>query len=100
MDVSIISDMQFTLQCQSKADPTADVTWRPPRDQPIIRQDPGDQRVNGYSVVGSDLIIQNADMKKHFGQWICTACNRHGCASATRQVIVQGMCLLRNGLKS
>ena len=90
LDISVIEGIQFSLQCQNEADPAADLTWQPPRGQPIIRQDAGVQGNDGYRIIGSSLIVERSSVRRHFGRWFCTACNKHGCATASRQVTVQG----------
>ena len=91
-EISVIENIQFSLQCQNEADPAADFTWQPPRGQPIIRQDAGVQGSSGYRIIDSSLIVERSSVRRHFGQWFCTACNKHGCATASRQVTVQGKC--------
>ena len=93
-DVSVIEAIQFSLQCENEADPTADVTWQPPRDEPTIAADPGGQGTRGYRIIGSTLIVERSDVRRHFGEWSCTACNKHGCDTASKQVTVQGESLM------
>ena len=99
-EISVIENIQFSLQCHNEADPAADFTWQPPRGQPIITQGADFQGNGGYRIIDSSLMVERSSVRRHFGQWFCTACNKHGCATASRQVTVQGECKARKPLSN